>query len=74
MWVTVFETIGVFGVDGERQALLTMPPGWRPAGDHDPVWLPDGKSLVGWVWGPIWSPTGDRIAFTTWKRETGGVN
>ena len=126
-WVTVFETIGVFGVDGERQALLTMPPGWRPAGDHDPVWLPDGKSLVlqgvvipidgstpykltsargtpspdgshaahasrkslvvaeadgsnrhavfdGWTWEPVWSPTGDRIAFTTWKRETGGVN
>jgi Tol biopolymer transport system component len=116
VWVTVFETIGVFGVDGERQALLTMPRGWRPSGDHDPVWLPDGKSLLqqgvvipidgstphwlssargtpspdgsrsayatrkslvvaeadgsnpqevfdGWVWDPVWSPTGDRIAF-----------
>src|SRR5829696_333554 len=126
VWATVFETIGVFGVDGERQALLTMPPGWRPAGDHDPVWLPDGKSLVlqgvvipidgstpyklpsargtpspdgshvahasrkslviagadgsnpqvvfdDGVWNPVWSPTGDRIAFTTWKRGTGGV-
>jgi Tol biopolymer transport system component len=26
------------------------------------------------VWNPVWSPTGDRIAFTTWKRGTGGVN
>jgi DNA-binding SARP family transcriptional activator/Tol biopolymer transport system component len=127
VWATVFEAIGVFGVDGERQALLTMPPGWRPAGDHDPVWLPDGKSLVlqgvvipidgstpyklpsargtpspdgshvahasrkslviagvdgsnpqvvfdDGVWNPVWSPTGDRIAFTTWKRGSGGVN
>ena len=56
-WATAFETIGVFGVDGERKALLTMPPGWRAAGDHDPVWLPrtapvlrakaDGKSPYG---------------------------
>jgi dipeptidyl aminopeptidase/acylaminoacyl peptidase len=141
VWVTVFETIGVFGVDGERQALLTMPPGWRPAGDHDPVWLPrayrprccaprpDGESLLvdgeqdvvvpvdgstpyklpsargtyspdgsrvayrtrrslvvaeadgsnpqvvfdNWAWKPVWSRTGDRIAFTTRKRGSGGV-
>jgi Tol biopolymer transport system component len=46
VWVNVFETIGVFGVDGERQALLTMPRGWLPSGDHDPTWLPDGKSLL----------------------------
>jgi Tol biopolymer transport system component len=125
VWVTVFETIGVFGVDGERQALLTMPRGWRPSGDHDPMWLPDGKSLLlqgvvipvdgstpyklpaargtpspdgsrvayttrkslvvaeadgsnpqavfdGWVWDPVWSPTGDGIAFMTWMRESGG--
>jgi Tol biopolymer transport system component len=37
----------VFGVDGVRQALLTMPPGWEPSGDHDPEWSPDGESL--WV-------------------------
>jgi Tol biopolymer transport system component len=127
VWVTVFETIGVFGADGERQALLPMPRGWRPSGDHDPRWLPDGESLTlqglvipvdgstpyhrplsggtyspagsrvakatrkslviagddgsnpqvvfdDGVWNPVWSPTGDRIAFTTWKRGTGGVN
>jgi Tol biopolymer transport system component len=124
VWATVFEAIGVFGVDGERRALLAMPRGWRPAGDHDPIWLPDGKSLLmqgvvipidgsspyrlrsargtpspdglhtayatrkslvvaeadasnrqtvfdGLAWEPVWSPTSDRIAFTTWKRGSG---
>jgi dipeptidyl aminopeptidase/acylaminoacyl peptidase len=123
VWVTLNETIGVYGLDGERQALLTLPPGWSPGGDHDPVWLPDGQSLLvpelvvpidrstpyrlpsadrgptggtyspdesrvayvanrsvvvaeadgsnpqvvfgDWAWNPVWSPTGDRIAFTT---------
>jgi Tol biopolymer transport system component len=127
VWVRFGKTIGVFGVDGERQALLTMPPEMLTGGDHDPMWLPDGESLVlkgvvlpidgrtpyhrplsggtyspdgsrvakatrkslviaeadgsnprevfdGWVWEPVWSPTGDRIAFTTWKRGSGGVN
>ena len=47
VWVDLFEgTIGVFGVDGERQALLTVPPEMREAGDYDPVWLPDGQSLM----------------------------
>jgi Tol biopolymer transport system component len=46
VWVGFGETIGVYGVDGERQALLTMPRGWRPSGDHDPMWLPDGQSLL----------------------------
>ena len=114
-------TIGVYGLDGVRQTQLTMPPGWTPSGDRDPVWTPDGTSLwvetvevpldgstprqlpqedlrsdpdaispdgtrvayddhgslvvaavdgsdaqeaVGrWVLDPVWSPTGDRIAF-----------
>jgi WD40-like Beta Propeller Repeat len=46
VWVSLFETIGVYGLDGVRQALLTMPPGWEPSGDHDPEWLPDGESLL----------------------------
>jgi Tol biopolymer transport system component len=124
VWIRFGETIGVFGVDGERQALLTMPRGWRQAGDHDPMWSPDGKSLLlqglvipidgttpydrplsggtyspdgsrvakatrkslvlaeadgsnpqavfdGGVREPVWSPTGDRIAFITWTRGSG---
>ena len=26
-----------------------------------------------WAWNPVWSRTGDRIAFTTRKRGSGGV-
>jgi Tol biopolymer transport system component len=46
VWDGVFETIGVYGLNGARQMQLTMPPGWEPFGDHDPVWLPDGASLM----------------------------
>ena len=38
-------TIGVYGLDGTRKRQLTMPSGWAPSGDHDPVWMPDGSSL-----------------------------
>lgn len=47
-WVTLFKTIGIYGVDGSRQALLTMPPGCAEPGDFDPVWSRDGRSLVVW--------------------------
>jgi len=40
------KTIGVYGLDGERQAVLTVPPGMMAPGDYDPVWLPDGASLM----------------------------
>jgi Tol biopolymer transport system component len=45
VWVRFGETIGVYGVDGERLALLTVPPGIL-SGDQDPVWLPAGQSLL----------------------------
>ena len=44
-WVRLGRTIGVYGLDGVRQKLLTVPPGLQP-GDFDPVWSPDGASLV----------------------------
>jgi hypothetical protein len=46
VWVTWGETIGVYELDGERQALLDLPPGLMAPGDYDPVWSLDGKSLV----------------------------
>jgi Tol biopolymer transport system component len=46
-WVDMFHAIGIYGVDGVRQALLTVPPGCAGGGDYDPLWSPDGKSLVG---------------------------
>jgi len=46
VWDVLFETIGVYGLDGARQTQFTMPPGWEPSGDHDPVWMPDGTSLT----------------------------
>ncbi len=39
-------TIGVYGVDGMRQRLLTLPAGHSVSGDHDPVWSPDGMSVL----------------------------
>ena len=46
VWDTLFETVGVYGVDGARHALVTMPSGWQPPGDHDPAWLRDGTLAV----------------------------
>jgi Tol biopolymer transport system component len=46
VWVRWGETIGVYGLDGVRQTLLTVPPAWKLPGDVDPVWLPDGASLM----------------------------
>ncbi len=45
VWDRFEQTIGIYGLDGERQRVLTLPPGWKQSGDVDPVWLPDGRSL-----------------------------
>jgi Tol biopolymer transport system component len=45
-WIDLDKTIGIYGIDGVRQALLTVPPGCKAPGDFDPVWSPDGTSLV----------------------------
>lgn len=127
VWVRWGKTIGVYGLDGARQAVLTLPHGMMAPGDFDPVWSPDGASLLvphgveipldgtsphqlppddprshdaayspdgsrvaysdagllivaaadgsdarevsgRWVQYPVWSPTGDRIAFTNSTR------
>ncbi len=46
-WVEERKTIGVHGLDGTRQALLTLAPeAMGRSGDHDPSWSPDGGSLL----------------------------
>ena len=45
-WIEEAQTIGIYGLDGRRQALLTLPSGLRPPGDYDPVWSPDGRSVL----------------------------
>jgi Tol biopolymer transport system component len=46
VWVRWGKTIGVYGLDGERQTVLTLPPGLMASGDNDPVWSQDGESLL----------------------------
>ena len=38
--------IGVYGLDGERDGLVSVPQGKEPVGDFDPTWSPDGESLL----------------------------
>jgi Tol biopolymer transport system component len=45
-WADWERTIGIYGLDGTRQALLTLPPGFGTGRDEDPVWSPDGASLL----------------------------
>jgi Tol biopolymer transport system component len=46
VWDSLFETIGVYGTDGVRQAQLPVPPWRKGSGDIDPWWMPDGMSLM----------------------------
>jgi Tol biopolymer transport system component len=45
-WIEFGETIAIYGLDGERQALLTVTPECEGSGDHDPQWSPDGQTVV----------------------------
>ncbi len=44
--VDLGHTFGIYGPDGVRQALLSVPAGYEVHGDYSPVWSPDGKSLL----------------------------
>ena len=39
-------TIGVYGVDGERQESLPLPPVTGGGNDAGPGWMPDGSALL----------------------------
>ncbi len=79
-WIDLGNTVGIYGVDGVRQALLAVPAGCAAAGDFDFRWLPDGKSLVGRscdlpVDGqtPARLPTTDPRTGTTWADSPDGA-
>ena len=47
VWKTFGRTIDVYGVVGDRQASLRLPPRMAPHYDSDPgVWMPDGSALL----------------------------
>ena len=80
-WVQLWHTIGIYGIDGERQALLTVPAGCG-SGDHDPVWSPDGASVVVESWRcempidggtPRPLPAGDVRSHYTWVYSPDGT-
>ena len=45
-WVTHGKTIAIDGINGVRQAEIALPDGKAPTGDYDPVWSPDGRSVL----------------------------
>jgi Tol biopolymer transport system component len=48
VWDDFYEApkLEIYGLDGVRQAVLPMPSDWEGPGDVDPVWSPDGASLL----------------------------
>lgn len=45
-WVEFGTSIAIYNLEGERQALLTVPLLCGGSGDHDPRWSLDGTSIV----------------------------
>ncbi len=39
-------TIGIYRVDGTRETQVAVLPGWDPSSERDPIWTPDGASLL----------------------------
>ncbi|MGH2526142.1 MAG: TolB family protein [Actinomycetota bacterium] len=46
VWGQGDATIGVYGLDGKREAALTVPSALTPSGDYSPVWSRDGSSIL----------------------------
>jgi Tol biopolymer transport system component len=45
-WLVQAQTVAIYGLDGARQQMLALPAGYGPPGDFDPIWSPDGQSLL----------------------------
>jgi hypothetical protein len=72
VWDITFEKVGVYGVDGVRQAQIAMPSGWAPSGDHDPAWLRDGTLAVDDVELPLDGGAAGRLGFAQaveWRED-----
>jgi hypothetical protein len=39
-------TIGIYRIDGTREAQIPMPSGWEPSLQGDPIWTSDGASVI----------------------------
>ena len=67
-------TIGIYGIDGTRQAQIEMPPGWEPAFSGGPIWTLAGASLiVGELEVPLDGGTPREIPFHgTFRDPSGG--
>ena len=46
VWGQRDATIGVYGLNGTRQAALAVPSELTPSGDYSPVWSRDGASVL----------------------------
>ncbi|HET7236896.1 MAG TPA: hypothetical protein VFK59_10755 [Actinomycetota bacterium] len=46
VWDPLWKQIGIYGLDGVRQVRLKMPIGSETMGDTDPMWSPDGESIL----------------------------
>jgi hypothetical protein len=72
VWDSVFAKVGVYGIDGTRQAQIAMPSGWSPSGDHDPAWLRDGTLAVDDVELPLDGGAPGRLTFeqaNEWRHD-----
>lgn len=45
-WIDFWSTIGIYSLEGERQAILTLPLECVGSGDHDPLWSLTATSVI----------------------------
>jgi Tol biopolymer transport system component len=71
--------VGVYGLDGRLETVLTVPPNCPLPGDFDPRWSPDGRSVVVWPCeipidgrAPKGLPTTDPRSYNDWAYSPDG--